>query len=280
MPLPPPKVLLATAVFAASLVFCSPVRAQAAPADPDAAVPRADSIFSTDYLRQLWHDTGAVLTEPTRWDDSNWEVAGAWTGATLTAAAFDHRIRTQSQAHWQSHTDNRFFKDWQMLGMQYSWVEIAAFEGWGVAAHDVEARNTAMDALTASIIAGGIVTPTIKFAVGRYRPSQTSRTFRFRPFSGHQSFPSGHATQAFAIATVVASHYTAWWEQTLSYGAAALVDVARVQQNRHFASDVVAGSAIGWAVGKAVVHRHAGPGQVEVTPWFGDGFGLMVSKDF
>lgn len=280
MPFPLPRALLAAALLAASLAFCSPAWAQAASTDADTPVSRADSIFSTEYLRQLWHDTGAVLTEPVRWDDTNWEIAGAWTGATLTAAAFDHRIRTQAQAHWQSRGDTRFFKDWQNLGAQYSFIEIAAFEGWGVAAHDPEARNTAMDALTASIIAGGIITPTIKYAVGRYRPIQTSRTFRFRPFSGHQSFPSGHATQAFAIATVVASHYTAWWEQTLSYGAAALVDVARVQQNRHFASDVIAGSAIGWAVGKAVVHRHTLPGQVEVAPWFGDGFGLMVSKDF
>ena len=64
-----------------------------------------------------------------------------------------------------------------------------------------------MDAVTATIIASGIITPVLKYSIGRYRPSQSTSTFKFRPFSGHQSFPSGHATQAFAVASVVASHY-------------------------------------------------------------------------
>lgn len=267
------------ALVLASVAWCSPATAQTAPADA-AYVPRADSIFSTDYVRQLWHDTGAVLTAPARWDDSDWEAAGLWTGATLTAAGFDHEIRQQSQAHWHSPGRDRFFREWQKLGMQYAWVEIAGFEGWGLAFHDQRARDTAMDALSASIIAGGIITPAIKYTVSRYRPSQTNQTFKFRPFGGHQSFPSGHATQAFAIATVVAGHYTAWWQQTLAYGGAVLVDVARVQQNGHWASDVVAGSAIGWAVGRTIVHRHTAPGQFTVSPWFGRGAGLLVTKDF
>jgi membrane-associated phospholipid phosphatase len=139
-----------------------------------------------------------------------------------------------------------------------------------------------MDSVSASIIAGGIITPVLKFAVGRSRPRETSGTYVFKPFSAHQSFPSGHATQAFAVATVIASHYTEWWEQTLAYGAAGLVGVGRIQQNAHFASDVVAGSAIGWAVGRAVVHRHDTPSHSAVTmsPWLGRGAGLVINDNF
>jgi membrane-associated phospholipid phosphatase len=243
------------------------------------SVPRADSIFSTDYVKQLWFDTGAVLTAPAHWDEADWQIAGIWTGGVAVSAGLDHEVRRQAQTHWRSRPADRFFRQWQNLGMQYSWIEIAAFEAWGVADDNRVARDTAMDALSASVIAGGIITPTLKYAVGRYRPAETEQTFKFRPFSGHQSFPSGHATQAFAIATVVASHYTEWWQQSLSYGAAALVDVARIQQNAHFLSDVVAGSAIGWSVGRAIVHRH-GTGSYAVEPWFGRGSGLMVTHSF
>ena len=134
----------------------------------------------------------------------------------------------------------------------------------------------------ATIIASGLITPTLKYSIGRLRPAQTSDTFAFRPFSGHQSFPSGHATQAFAVATVVSSHYSEWWQQCLAYGSATLVDIARVQQNAHFASDVVVGSAIGWAVGRAIVRRHdlhAAPGYT-LMPWTGSNLGLLLTKDF
>lgn len=245
-----------------------------------APTPRADSLFSTAYVRQLWNDTQSIVASPLHWDHSDWEIAGIWTGATLTAASLDRNIRHQVDARYQTAGENNFFRNWEKLGSQYSWVEIAAFEGYGVIDHDQRARDTAMDSVSASIIAGGIIAPVLKLVAGRYRPSQTRQTFHFRPFSLHQSFPSGHTVQAFAIATVIASHYRAWWEQALAYGSASLVGVARIQQNAHFTSDVVAGAAIGWAVARAVVHRHTLPDGYTLAPWVGNGAGLLVTKQF
>lgn len=262
------------------LVAGVPSNAQDAGRTSPPADDRPDSLFSADYVRSLWGDLGGVLTEPTRWDESNWGTAGVWTGGTLLAAAFDSRIRYNVQLHDRTPGEDRFYKQWEKLGAEYSFVEIGAFELWGVTADNREARDTAMDAVSATIIASGVIAPVLKYSVGRYRPTQTSRAFKFRPFSGHQSFPSGHATQAFAVATVVAMHYPEWWEQSLSYGAAAIVGFARIQQNAHFASDVVAGAGIGWAVGRAVVGRHGLPHGYTVAPWFGDGAGLLMSRDF
>lgn len=225
-------------------------------------------------------DTGSVLSEPARWDESQWSSAGIWTGATLLAAGFDHQVRKDVQTHDRSHNADRFFQQWERLGAEYSFVEIGAFEVWGVTAGNRNARDTAMDAVTSTVIASGIITPVLKYSFGRYRPSQTTSTFKFRPFTSHQSLPSGHATQAFAVATVVAAHYPEPWEQALSYGAATLVDFARIQQNAHFISDVVAGSAIGWAVGEAVVHRHGVAGGFTMAPWIGRETGLVLTKDF
>jgi membrane-associated phospholipid phosphatase len=91
---------------------------------------------------------------------------------------------------------------------------------------------------------------------------------------GGSSFPSGHSTQAWALATVVASEYgNIRWVPYVSYGYAALVSTSRVLAQQHFTSDVFVGGAIGFFIGRYVVrtqrsHReHLGSGRSRlVTP--------------
>ena len=141
-----------------------------------------------------------------------------------------------------------------------------------------------MDGIAASIIAGGLITPGLKIAFGRERPSTSTSTYRFKPFSTNASFPSGHATEAFAVATAIAENYPALWVKCLAYGTAGLVGYARVEQNAHFASDVVAGSLIGWSVARGVVHRNDGPADPRKLTWTPyatpTGFGVVFHKEF
>src|ERR1044072_4823379 len=63
-------------------------------------------------------------------------------------------------------------------------------------------------------------------------------------FDGGNSFPSGHSTQAWAVATVIANEYhDRRMVQVAAYGAATAVSVARFTGQKHYLSDVVAGSA-------------------------------------
>ena len=136
----------------------------------------------------------------------------------------------------------------------------------------------------ASFIAAGLITPSLKFIVGRERPSTTTATFRFKPFSGNYSFPSGHATQAFAVATAVAENYPIWWVEGLAYGSATLIGYARIEQNAHYASDVVGGALIGWSVAHAIVRRHNAPPKSAHLDWspYANGrvSGLLFLKSF
>jgi membrane-associated phospholipid phosphatase len=93
------------------------------------------------------------------------------------------------------------------------------------------------------LLSGGI-TQGIKFAVDRRRPD-----------NGRYSFPSGHASASFATATIIEREF-GWKAGLAAYGTAAYVAVSRLSENRHFASDVVFGAAVGIASAHAVTLTH------------------------
>ena len=112
-----------------------------------------------------------------------------------------------------------------------------------------------------SIVAG------VKKAVGSQRPNGEDSL----------SFPSGHTSGAFAWATTV-SHYYGLKAAIPAYLAAAYVGYSRLDDRAHRLTDVVAGAAIGYIVGKTV-SRRANPDRklhwnVVVPP--GGGVGLSL----
>lgn len=79
----------------------------------------------------------------------------------------------------------------------------------------------------------------------------------------YQSFPSGHTTAAFAAAAAVTTETSIWFPAVtytvigpLMYGGAAAVGLSRMYNNRHWASDVIMGAAIGTFAGTKVVRYH------------------------
>ncbi|MFH1732012.1 MAG: phosphatase PAP2 family protein, partial [Planctomycetota bacterium] len=100
----------------------------------------------------------------------------------------------------------------------------------------------ALTALAAAL-GGALLSSLIKFAVGRARPDAL-------PDDGSsRSFPSGHATVMFAIAFVLARRFPRF--RFAAYLGAAAIAATRVLLNKHYPSDVLAGAALGLAVGAA-----------------------------
>lgn len=89
--------------------------------------------------------------------------------------------------------------------------------------------------------------------------------------SDDKSFPSGHATLAFAAATTMYRRY-GWRWGVPAYAIATVVGVARVAARKHHWWDVVAGAAIGTGSGWLVTHP-LNNRNVTVAPWVGDGGG-------
>jgi membrane-associated phospholipid phosphatase len=244
---------------------------------------RPGSIFSLDELRLLGDDTKSILTSPVRWDRQDWLEAGILTASIVGSSSLDHGTRIIAQRNRTRSLDT-FSKQFEKLGAEYSFVVLAGFEVTSLLDDDdVRARAVVVDGLSSSLIASGIITPVLKYSVGRVRSNSTFATYQFKPFSSNASFPSGHATQAFAVASVIAADYPEWWVQVVAYGAAGVVGLARIEQNAHFMSDVVAGAIIGTVVGRAVVARHNKAVQhgMTVAPLIdGRQVGLVCSYDF
>lgn len=275
--------LAAALTLSVTLVQADPAVATASDPSAGPTDSRPAHLWTADYADLLWNDTGAILTEPARWNEDDWATAGLAVAAIGGAAAFDKTIKDNVQAH-RTAGEDRFMKQFQNFGSTWSFGILAGFEVWGEVGGDTTAKAVVLDGLTASIIGPGLIATSVKYAVGRVRPRSATRTFQFKPFSGSQSFPSGQSAQAFAVATTIAEHYPAWWVQGLCYGSAAAVGFARIEQNGHFASDVVAGSILGWSVARAIVHRHDGPPKPDKLTWTpyanGAGVGLLCYKSF
>jgi membrane-associated phospholipid phosphatase len=96
-----------------------------------------------------------------------------------------------------------------------------------------------------------IVVELVKALVRRSRPIIRVTQARIVGYRvGGRSFPSGHTSQAFFMATLIASHiHTSVWLLVLLYAIALLVGITRMYVGAHYPRDVLAGAILGSAWG-------------------------------
>ena len=146
----------------------------------------------------------------------------------------------------------------------------------GRVSHSGTFRAATYDMAQAFIV-NSTYTEIFKRAVGRERPD----------LSDNKSFPSGHTSNAFALATVANAHFGAK-VGIPAYLAAGAIGFARIDNNRHNLSDVVAGATLGYIVGRTVVKQDGGTTHgrkrrfqlVPSAPPSGAGIGAGVSVDW
>ena len=96
----------------------------------------------------------------------------------------------------------------------------------------------------------------LKVAVGRERPNGED----------NKSFPSGHTSNAFALATVAQRHY-GWKIGAPAYGLACLMGISRIHQDKHWLSDVFAGATLGYISGRTVTRVNGQPERAPRAAW-------------
>jgi membrane-associated phospholipid phosphatase len=122
----------------------------------------------------------------------------------------------------------------------------AASYGIGAATGNGKLAMVGRDVVRAQIVSQ-VFTQAVKFTVQRERPDA----------SNHQSFPSGHASSAFATAGVLQRHY-GWKAGVPAYAVGSYVALARMSWNKHHASDVVMGAGLGIASARTVTMKVGG----------------------
>ena len=126
----------------------------------------------------------------------------------------------------------------------------------GLATHNQHQRETGFlsgEAAVDSLVA----VEALKYMTRRERPLVDNANGSF--WSGGDSFPSEHAAAAWSIAGVVAHEYPGPLPKLAAYGLASAISAARVTGKKHFPSDALVGSAIGWLVSYYVYRQHHDP---------------------
>lgn len=99
--------------------------------------------------------------------------------------------------------------------------------------------------LAATLVLAGAATTGLKLAVGRPRPNESLDADVFSPFSGQDAMPSGHTSIAFALATALADDIHRTWASVGLYTVATGVGWSRMNDDKHWLTDVAAGALVG-----------------------------------
>jgi membrane-associated phospholipid phosphatase len=248
------------------------------PAQPDRV--------SGEYVKGYVTDSGRMLVSPVNWNGDDWLKAGLVIGATSGLYFSDADISDFAQRN-QSSTGDKVAAVGNVLGNPLFTVPtLGLFYLYGHLNQDPKARRASLLAIESLAISGAF-TLTIKLATQRPRPftGEASTTWNGPSIKTiSPSFPSVHAQTAFSIATVLAEEYGSNpFVPPIAYGLATLVGLSRIYDNKHWASDVFFGAAIGYFVGKAVVSYHTlrSDTALMILPTISQqGFGLMAEYRF
>jgi membrane-associated phospholipid phosphatase len=225
-------------------------------------------------------DTTRRSTEPlfTRRD---LYAAGAFAAATVISIPFDRRAAERLQN--PNAQANRFFHhqatNVRLIAQPGSLVIGGALYGVGRLTHNARMADLGLHGTEALFLASGTVY-VLKGLVGRSRPEvdiNNPRSFvlarGFKSTDEYRSFPSGHSAMGFAAAAAVTSETSKWWPNAtwviapVMYGGATMIAASRMYNNKHWASDVVMGAAIGTFSGlKVVRYSHSHPGN-RIDKW-------------
>lgn len=185
----------------------------------------------------IWED----FSSPVRYEDSQ-KVLLYGTSATLITALFKSTLVKKLQN--DLHEDQPLCCHITNVGNTYLEIlpNLIYTLGFGFDFYlnnNDESKRRAIGMAKATIYAD-IITDVLKPIIDEKRPN-----------GGGRSFPSGHATSAFAFASFVASEHP-WYFGVPAYMMASFVGFCRIHDDHHYLHDVMAGATIGMSYGIAL----------------------------
>lgn len=223
------------------------------------------------YIKSYFTDVPKIIISPVKWNKKEWIAAGTVFTTAGIFYAKDKEVMKWVQDNLPNNfeTMNTYFFD--PYGKGYFTIPLMAGTYLlGTYSKDNKLKAVSMDFFKATAISGLLITG-IKHLAHRNRPFQTDP---LNPYIwdgpngnlSHTSFPSGHTIMAFTFASVISEHYKdKVWIPITVYTLAGLEAYARLGAKKHWASDVIIGEAMGYAIGTWVVN-HSNY-KFMVNPW-------------
>lgn len=256
---------------------------------PAIARPQIDSTtsqhnFNSKYLVSYWHDTKKIVAEPFHWKAKQWSLFAGVVGVSVISYVYDKEIYDFFQRNRTETTDaiSKYVISPWGNGI-YSLPLLAGIYVTGI--KNDHHRNVALTGLKAFLLSGGSAEVS-KFIFHRHRPDDNDPPNPYLwegPFqftTDYTSFPSGHTTTAFAVASVLAHGYKdKIWIGLTSYTVAALVGISRINDGKHWATDAIAGAALGTFIGTTLSKiNFTDKPKFAISPMpLMDGYGLSVA---
>lgn len=254
------------------LLFCLPSLSFSYDGDP-----------VTNAIKDLGHVRRAPMCLKER---SNVYLVGGLVGAGVLLYANDRQLLDIIQKNKSRTLDNISRTAEKTGNGAYELAFLGGVAGAGYVFRDDKLRDTAFLGMESFLAANAIGT-VMKYSLGRARPYHGNK-HTFSPFNfsaAHASFPSGHTTSAFSVASVFAARYNSLWVGGIAYGAASTVALQRLYSNNHWPSDVLISAFLGTVTGRAVVRFArecpAGKSALLILPVYQPGYsGLTASARF
>jgi PAP2 superfamily protein len=209
--------------------------------------------------------------------------SGIVLGASAALSAYDVRIadwwRQPSVQDGQSRHD--FVKALTTINEMPLTIGAVVTYGVGRIAHSETITDVGLH-LTESMVLTVAMSEAIRGPVGRLRPrSAPDDQYDFKFWGGFTEFdrrawPSLHAAAGFATASALVGEIgerkpdANKWAAPLLYTVATIPGFTRMYLDQHWASDVLAGSFLGYLMGSRVVHYAHTHNPTRLDRWLGD----------
>ena len=234
--------------FLLSLILIRPLIAEAkderkSPLDP--------------LVYHFYDDTKGLVTRPLHWSTKDLYTFGLVSLTTLGFMFIDEDFQRFVQRNRSYSTDKISEIITPLGGRRGDNIIIGTFLLSGFVFKNKKLKDTGLYCFESLILAEGI-TKGLKHLVGRSRPFAGKGAFSFYSFHfpppGYSlSFPSGHVTSAFSLASTITEQYHQKIVLFASYSLAIAVAYSRMNDDVHFLSDVFFGACVGYFVGKFIV---------------------------
>jgi membrane-associated phospholipid phosphatase len=226
-------------------------------ASADSTSDKSPSVFQVvkyDINKSL--DDGLnILEAPAGFSGKDWAISGAILGGTALSLTLDKNIRDAARRNRTSAMDGV-----TKVGKFYGEVTPAIGLSAGLYAAGLlfNERSVSLTGrlLGESLLYAGTINVLLKFLFSRSRPFTNNGNMDFGNYvfnNDYYSMPSGHATVAFTVSTVLAQRIHNVYATIGLYGLACLTAYQRVYSDNHWFSDTVLAAVIGTVIGRAVV---------------------------